>query len=158
VPSPKPREAPTRTEANEPQLESQSRQKRLHKKQCKALLTEEDLTPPPVASPPISVTGELPHPLGKAAPPNYTLRTREWFKDCELMDARFIQLFTQALSVPATKRDAVQRIACKHMQHSIKASHLPLFAQEYSMPTEVQEHISAWAKNPMMLPCPIREN
>jgi len=158
VPYSKPKEAPARTKANEPQLKSQSSQKQLHKKQCKALLTEEDLAPPPVALLPISATSKLPHPLGKAAPPNYTLRTREWFEDCKLPDARFIQLFAQALSVPATQRDAVQRITCKHMQCSMKVSCPPLFAHEYSVPTKVQERISVRAKNPMTLPCPIHKN
>jgi len=80
VPSPEPKEAPAQTEANKPQLNSQSHQKQLHKKQCKALLTEEDLAPLPVASLPTSATSELPCPLGKAAPPNYTLWTQEWFR------------------------------------------------------------------------------
>ena len=125
MPSPKPKEAPAQAEANKPQLESQSHQKQLCKKQCKALLTEESLTPLPVALPPISVTGKLPFPLGKTAPTTYTLQTQEWFKDCKLMDARFIQLFMQAFSVPATQHDAIQCIACKHMQDSMKASSPP---------------------------------
>ena len=77
------------------------------------------------------------------------------------MDAQFIQLFVQALLVPATQRNATQHVACKCMQmHAAQHKGItpPLFVQEYSMPTEVQEHISVWAKNPATLPHPIHEN
>ena len=82
------------------------------------LLPKKVAKPQLVALLPISVTGQLPRPLGKTAALS-PYRPRVWYEDCPLDEPQFIELWEQANLTPLAQRTVVHHIVIKrqHQQH-----------------------------------------
>ena len=68
--------------------------------------------PRPVALLLISVTGQLPRPLGKTAALSL-YRPRAWYEDCLLDEPQFIELWEQANATPITQRTVAHHVVIK---------------------------------------------
>ena len=64
----------------------------------------------PVASPPIAITGVLPHPLGKTAV------AKAWFDKCDVNDPALILLSDQVATIPWAQRSLAQNTAYRHVE------------------------------------------
>ena len=53
----------------------------------------------PVASLPMSITGQLPHPLGKVAA-IHAIHPLQWYDECKTMDPQFVEAATIAANTP----------------------------------------------------------
>ena len=59
----------------------------------------------PVVSLPITITGMLPHPLGKTAV------AKAWFDECDINDPALILLSDQVAAIPRAQRSLTQNMA-----------------------------------------------
>ena len=97
----------------------------------------------PVASLLRSITGQLPHPLGKVAA-IHALHPSQWYDECEIMDPRFMEAAAIATNTPATKHTPEQhRVYCCH-HCAIKDVQLLLFSMEVDMPDDIHYWIRQW--------------
>ena len=82
------------------------------------LLPKKVAKPRPVASLPISVTGQLPQPLGKTAALS-PYRPRAWYEDCPFDEPQFIELWEQANLTPLAQCTVAHHVVIKgwHQQH-----------------------------------------
>jgi len=120
--------------------------------------TAADSAPPPVPSLPMAVTGVLPKPLGKmsacAAP-----HQQVWYQTCDLKDTRFLELLQQAETTPPAKGTLAQHTVFNRKERHDKWGVQPLvFAINASLPSDVKGWIAQWAKNPISVPRPVRED
>src|SRR6266481_4640940 len=107
------------------------------------LVDKQDVPKPPVASLPMSVTGSLPRPLGKAAAKSATRAVRYWFDECGLDDPHLEELYQQSCTMLAKDRLLAQHMAYNCKCHSeLKAAKPSAFPMEDMLPTDLQYWIS----------------
>ena len=110
----------------------------------------------PVALLPMSITGQLSHPLGKVAA-IHAIHPLQWYDECKTMDPRFVEVATIATNTPAVNRTAEQRrVYCRH--HCTLRDVLPLrFAVDVDTPDDICWWIEEWSWNPIGMPQAICE-
>ena len=72
-----------------------------------------------VASLPMSITGQLPHSLGKVAA-FHTIHPLQWYDECETTDPRFMEVAAAAATTPATNRTPEQRGVYRRHQCTLR--------------------------------------
>jgi hypothetical protein len=113
----------------------------------------------PIASQPIAVTGVLPTPLGRTTAASNRPRPRGWFDTCDIESAEFQAALARARSLPNGTHSAVDHAVLNRATRERKrANRVPAFAEEPTLPAEMQEWINKWANNPEGTPCPIRDD
>src|SRR6266481_120619 len=123
------------------------------------LVDKQDVPKPPVASLPMSVTGSLPRPLGKAAAKSATRAVRYWFDECGLDDPCLEELYQQSCMMLAKDRSLAQHVAYNHKHHSkLKAAKPSVFPIEDMLPADLQYWIGYWSRNLGGIPLPIHED
>ena len=106
-----------------------------------------------VASPPIAITGMLPHPLGKAA------TTKAWFDECDVNDPALILLSDQAAAIPWAQRSLAQNTVYRHVEwHWKQAARMFAFPVDEAWPPNIKKWATEWSMNPIGLPRPIRQD
>ena len=107
-------------------------QGKLHKIQADPLLSQKGKSPHPVASFPMSVTGKLPHPLGKTIT---CLATHtEWYETCNINNPKFMEQHKLAEATPAKHCTCDQHAVINHVLCESKESQLPAFIAHLDLP------------------------
>ena len=109
-----------------------------------------------VASLPMSITGQLPHPLGKVAA-IHSIRPLQWYDKCEITDPWFMEAAAIACNTPAVNCTSKQRrvYLCHHHTHQDAQ---PLcFTVDVDTPDDICRWIKEWSRKPIGMPQAIRE-
>ena len=108
-----------------------------------------------VASLPISITGQLPQPLGKTAALS-PYRPRAWYEDCPFDEPQFIELWEQASLTPIAQRTVAHHVVIKRRcQQHMRATKPDAFIVAATLPPELAYWVGHWARNPAGVPKPI---
>ena len=111
-----------------------------------------------VASLPISVTGQLPRPLGKTAALSLYW-PRAWYEDCLLDEPQFIELWEQANATPVAQRTVAHHVVIKRQHQQLVWDTKPdAFIVAATLPPELAYWVGHWARNPAGVPKPIRKD
>ena len=105
----------------------------------------------PVALLPMSITGQLPRPLGKVAA-THAIRPLQWYDECETTDPRFVEVATAAANTPAVNRTPEQRGVHRRHQHALKDAQPLRFAVDVDTPDDIRRWIEEWSRNPIGMP------
>ena len=110
----------------------------------------------PVASLPMSITGQLPHPLGKVVA-IHAIRPLQWYDECELTDPWFMEVVAITCNTPAVNRTTEQH-GVYHHHHCACQDAQPLhFAVDVDTPVNIRHWIEEWSWNPIGMPRAICE-
>ena len=110
----------------------------------------------PVASLLMSITGQLPRPLGKVAA-IHAIRPLQWYDECEITDPQFVEVATAAANTPAVSRTPEQRGVHRRHQRALKDAQPLRFAVDVDAPNDIRHWIGEWSRNPIGMPRAIRE-
>jgi len=77
-------------------------------------LTKRNVDTRPVASLPASITGVLPHPLGKTAT-RPAVRAWKWFDECDVDNPRLDALYQEARAISGRERNLAQHVTFTHV-------------------------------------------
>ena len=102
----------------------------------------------PVVSLPMSITGQLPCPLGKVAA-IHTIHPLQWYDECETTDPRFVEVAAAAANTPATNRTPEQRGVYRHHQRALRDVQPLWFAVDVDTPDDICRWIEEWSQNPI---------
>ena len=104
-----------------------------------------------VASLPLSITGQLPCPLGKVAA-IHAICPLQWYDECKLTDPQFVEVAAIACNTPVVNCTAEQcRVYCHH--HHMHWDTQPLhFAVDVDTPDDIRHWIEEWSWNPIGMP------
>ena len=104
----------------------------------------------PVVSPPIAVTGVLPHPLGKTA------AAKAWFDECDVNDPTLILLSDQVATILWAQCLLAQNMAFRHVEwHQKQVARTFVFPIDEAWPSDIKKWVTEWLINPISLPHPI---
>ena len=107
-----------------------------------------------VVSLPMSITGQLPCPLGKVI---HVLHPSQWYDECKITDPRFVEAAAITTNTLVTERTPEQcRVYCHHCC-AIKDAQPLLFPMEVDMPDDICYWIGQWLWNPIGMPGVIHE-
>ena len=109
-----------------------------------------------VASLLLSITGQLPHPLGKVVV-IHMLHPSQWYDECETMDPQFVEAAAIASDTPAVNRTPKQRRVFHHHHHTVRDVQPPHFPVDVDTPDDICYWIREWSWNPTGMPQPIHE-
>ena len=109
-----------------------------------------------VASLPMSITGQLPCPLGKVVE-IHAIHPLQWYDKCELTDPRFVEVAAIACNTPALNRTAKQHGVYRHHHHARWDAQPLHFAVDVDMPVNIRHWIEEWSQNPIRMPRVIRK-
>ena len=105
----------------------------------------------PVVSLPMSITGQLPCPLGKVAV-FHTLHPLQWYNECETMDTQFVEAAAIASDTPAANHTPEQCGVFCHHHHTIRDVQPPRFPVDVNTPKDICYWIGEWLWNPIGMP------
>ena len=96
----------------------------------------------------MSITGQLPCPLGKVAA-IHTIRPLQWYNECELTDPWFMEVVGIICNTPAANHTSEQcRVYRCH--HRMRQDAQPLhFAVDVDTPDNICHWIEEWSRNPI---------
>ena len=109
-----------------------------------------------VASLPMSITGQLPCPLGKVAA-IHAIRPLQWYDECETTDPRFVEVAAAATNTPVTNRTPEQRGVYRRHQRTLRDTQPLQFAMDADTPDDIRHWIEEWLRNPIGILRAIRE-
>ena len=101
----------------------------------------------PVVSLPMSITGQLPRPLGKVAA-IHAIRPLQWYDECETTDPQFVEMATTATNTPAANRTSEQHGVHRHYQHALWDAQPLQFAVDVDTPDDIRHWIEEWSWHP----------
>ena len=104
-----------------------------------------------VASLPMSITGQLPHPLGKVAA-FHAICPLQWYDECEVTDPWFVQVATIATNTPAVSRTPKQCGVHRRHQCALRDVQPLWFAVDVDTPDDIRHWIEEWSRNPIGMP------
>ena len=104
----------------------------------------------------MSITGQLPHPLGKVAA-IHAIRPLKWYDECETTDPRFVEVAAAAASMPATNRTPEQCGVYRRHQRALRDAQPLRFTMDVDTPDDIRHWIEEWSWNPIGMPRAIRE-
>ena len=102
----------------------------------------------PVASLPMSITGQLPCPLGKVVA-IHTICPLQWYDECEITDPWFVEAAAIACNTPAANCTLEQcGVYCRHHQalRDVQPLH---FTVDVNTPDDIHSWIEEWSWNPI---------
>ena len=102
----------------------------------------------PVALLPMSITGQLPRPLGKVAA-IHAIRPLQWYNECELTDPQFMEVAVIAYNTLAVNHTAEQCRVYHHHHHACRDAQPLCFAVDVDMPVDICHWIEEWSQNPI---------
>ena len=104
-----------------------------------------------VASLPMSITGQLPRPLGKVVA-IHAICPLQWYNKCELTDPQFVEVVAIACNTLVVNHTSEQcRVYCRH--HHAHWDAQPLcFTVDVNMPDDIHQWIEEWSQNPIGMP------
>ena len=100
----------------------------------------------PVVSLPVSITGQLPRPLGKVAA-IHTIRPLQWYDECETTDPRFMEVAAIACSTPAANRTPEQHGVYRRHHCALRDLQPLRFAVDVNTPDNIRRWIEEWSWN-----------
>ena len=99
----------------------------------------------------MSITGQLPRPLGKVAV-IHAICPLQWYDECELTDPRFVEVAAIACNTPAVNHTAEQ-CGVYHCHHCMCQDAQPLcFAVDVDTPVDIRHWIEEVSWNPIGMP------
>ena len=101
-----------------------------------------------VVSLPMSITGQLPHPLGKVAV-IHTIRPLQWYDECETMYPRFVEAAAITCDIPAVNHTPKQRGVFHRHHHAIRDVQPLHFPVDVNTPKDICHWIREWSWNPI---------
>ena len=101
-----------------------------------------------VASLPMSITGQLPCPLGKVAA-IHTICPLQWYDKCKTMDPQFVEAAAIACDTLVVNCTPEQRgVFCRH-HHTIRDAQSLCFSMDVDTPKDIHFWIEEWLWNPI---------
>ena len=82
----------------------------------------------------MSITGQLPRPLGKVAA-IHAIRPLQWYDECETTDPRFVEVAAAATNTPATNRTPEQHRVFHCHHHAVRDTQPLWFFVDVTHPT-----------------------
>ena len=110
----------------------------------------------PVALLPMSITGQLPHPLGKVAA-IHSICPLQWYDECEITDPRFVEVATTTANTPVANHTPEQCGVHRHYQRALRDVQPLRFAVHVDTPDDICCWIKGWLQNPIGMPRAICE-
>ena len=107
---------------------------------------------PLYGDPPISVTDQLPRPLGKKLPP-----LTQWYDICSITDERFQDLLKSVKATPQEELMHKMIVAFKHVkaEHKLNNPKQDCFAISDSTPDDIDPTLQSWLHNSEGVPTAI---
>ena len=101
----------------------------------------------PVASLLMSITGQLPCPLGKVAA-LHAIHPLQWYDECEVTDPWFGEVATIAANTPAASCTPEQCGVHRRHQRALRDVQPLWFAVDVDTPNNIHHWIKEWLRNP----------
>ena len=99
----------------------------------------------------MSITGQLPHSLGKVVA-IHAIRPLQWYDACKIMDPQFVEAAAIACNTPAVNCTSGQHRMYRH-HHRAHWDAQPLcFAVDVDPPDDICHWIEEWSWNPIGMP------
>ena len=117
---------------------------------------KQGMTQKPVASLRMSITGQLPRPLGKVAA-IHAICPLQWYNECETTDPWFVEVAATAANTLATNRTPEQCGVYRCHQRTLRDVQPLWFTVDVDTPNDICRWIEEWSRNPIGMPRAIRE-
>ena len=93
----------------------------------------------------MSITGQLPRPLGKVAA-IHAIRPLQWYDECKTTDPPFMEVATAAINTPVASHTPKQcRVHCRY-QHTLRHAQPLQFAVDVDTPDDICCWIEEWSR------------
>ena len=105
----------------------------------------------PVVLLPMSITGQLPHPLGKVAV-IHSIHPLQWYDKCETTDPQFVEVAAITCNTPAANCTPEQcRVFHRH-HHAVRDTQPPHSPMDVNTPEDICYWIGEWLQHPIGMP------
>ena len=99
----------------------------------------------------MSITGQLPHPLGKVAA-IHAIHPLQWYDECEITDPWFVEAVAITCNAPAVNHTSEQHGVYRRHHHVCRDAQPLHFAVDVDMPDNICCWIEEWLWNPIGMP------
>ena len=104
----------------------------------------------------MSITGQLPCPLGKVAA-IHGICPLQWYNECETTDPQFMEVAATTTNTPAANCTPKQCGVHRRHQCTLRDVQPLQFAVDVNTPDDIRCWIEEWWQNPIGMPRAIRE-